>query len=264
MNKTNIYLILKNGKKITKPSNDKYSIDEVKGVFVQFANGVERILSPVFLKEQRIFKGSDKKWPGKSECDEFDYTSTIVALNMFNGKKMSEDLYDYDSDAVREVRLKLGVNWYIPACGEMTNLLFNYKEINKFLDMVEGADKLSLKEYYWTSTRYNRTIAYNYDGGSGDIGYYNFYYPFTVSPITLPEDEDFLTNESSHEPGAPAAETIAKVNSEDNGAKKVVVTTGDVTTIEVNGVKIICRGNCEVVTSRMYDVVHRIRQMINL
>ena len=247
MNKANIYLILKNGKKITKPSNDKYSIDEVKGVFVQFANGVERILSPVFLKEQRIFKGSDKKWPGKSECDEFDYTSKIVALNMFNGKKMSEDLYDYDSDAVREVRLKLGVNWYIPACGEMTNLLFNYKEINKFLDMVEGADKLSLKEYYWTSTRYSQNYAYLYGGDSGTITNYYFCSSLTVSPLTLPEDEDFLTNESSHEPGAPAAETIAKVNSEDNGAKKVVVTTGDVTTIEVNGVKIICRGNCEVV-----------------
>ena len=247
MNKANIYLILKNGKKITKPSNDKYSIDEVKGVFVQFANGVERILSPVFLKEQRIFKGSDKKWPGKSECDEFDYTSKIVALNMFNGKKMSEDLYDYDSDAVREVRLKLGVNWYIPACGEMTNLLFNYKEINKFLDMVEGADKLSLKEYYWTSTRYGQYHAYYYSGSGGNIPRTNFYYSYTVSPLMLPEDEGFLTNESSHEPGAPAAETIAKVNSEDNGAKKVVVTTGDVTTIEVNGVKIICRGNCEVV-----------------
>ena len=247
MNKANIYLILKNGKKITKPSNDKYSIDEVKGVFVQFANGVERILSPVFLKEQQIFKDSDKKWPGKSECDEFNYTSKIVALNMFNGKKMSEDLYDYDSDAVREVRLKLGVNWYIPACGEMTNLLFNYKEINKFLDMVKDADKLSLMEYYWTSTRYDQTNAYYYGGTSGLIGYGNFDGSFTVSPITLPEDEDFLTNESSHEPGAPAAETIAKVNSEDNGAKKVVVTTGDVTTIEVNGVKIICRGNCEVV-----------------
>ena len=244
MNKANIYLILKNGKKITKPSNDKYSIDEVKGVFVQFANGVERILSPVFLKEQQIFKDGDKKWPGKSECDEFDYTSKIVALNMFNGKKMSEDLYDYDSDAVREVRLKLGVNWYIPACGEMTNLLFNYKEINKFLDMVEGADKLSLKEYYWTSTRYSQYNAYYYS--SGFINFTYFFYSFAVSPLTLPEDEDFLTNESSHEPGAPAAETIAKVNSEDNGAKKVVVTTGDVTTIEVNGVKIICRGNCEV------------------
>ena len=249
MNKANIYLILKNGKKITKPSNDKYSIDEVKGVFVQFANGVERILSPVFLKEQHIFKDSDKKCPGKpgkSECDEFDYTSKIVALNMFNGKKMSEDLYDYDSDAVREVRLKLGVNWYIPACGEMTNLLFNYKEINKFLDMVEGADKLSLKEYYWTSTRYNQYYAYRYYGDNGYIGAYGFYHSITVSPITLPEDEDFLTNKTPQEAVTPASETIAKVNSEDNGAKKVVVTTGDVTTIEVNGVKIICRGNCEV------------------
>ena len=246
MNKTNIYLILKNGKKITKPSNDKYSIDEVKGVFVQFANGIARILSPVFLKEQQIFKDSDKKWPGKSECNEFDYTPEIVALNMFNGKEMSEDLYDYDSDAVREVRLKLGANWYIPACGEMTNLLFNYKEINKFLDMVEGADKLSLKKYYWTSTRCNQTSAYYYSGG-GNILTYRFNLSLAVSPITLPEDEDFLTNESSHEPEAPASETIAKVNSEDNGAKKVVVTTGDVTTVEVNGVKIVCRENCEVV-----------------
>ena len=241
MNKTNIYIILKNGKKITKPSNDKYSIDEVKGVFVQFANGIARILSPVFLKKQQIFKDSDKKWPGKSECDEFDYTPYIVALNMFNGKEMSEDLYDYDSDAVKEVRLKLGVNWYIPACGEMINLLFNYKEINKFLDMVKDADKLSLKEYYWTSARYGQNNAYYYNGGSGLIYYGTFYYSFTVSPLTLPEDEDFLTNESSHEPEAPASETIAKINSEDNGAKKVVVTTGDVTTVEVNGVKIVCR-----------------------
>ena len=247
MNKTNIYLILKNGKKITKPSNDKYSIDEVKGVFVQFVNGVARILSPVFLKEQQIFKDSDKKWPGKSECDEFDYTPEIVALNMFNGKEMSEDLYDYDSDAVKEIRLKLGVNWYIPACGEMTNLLFNYKEINKFLEMVEDADKLSLKEYYWTSTRCGQASAYLYIGGSGFISGFNFFYSNTVSPLTLPEDEDFLTNESSHEPEAPASETIAKINSEDNGAKKVVVTTGDITTVEVNGVKIVCRGNCEVV-----------------
>ena len=241
MNKANIYLILKNGKKITKPSNDKYSIDEVKGVFVQFANGVARILSPVFLKEQQIFKDSDKKWPGKSECDEFGYTPEIVALNMFNGKEMSENLYDYDSDAIKDVRLKLGVNWYIPACGEMTNLLFNYKEINKFLDMVEDADKLSLKEYYWTSTRYNQYNAYNYNGYHGNIGgYRGFCGSLTVSPITLPEDEDFLTNKTPQEAVTPASETIAKVNSEDNGAKKVVVTTGDVTTIEVNGVKIVC------------------------
>ena len=247
MNKANIYLILKNGKKITKPSNDKYSIDEVKGVFVQFANGVARILSPVFLKEQQIFKDSDKKWPGKSECDEFDYSPEIVALNMFNGKEMSEDLYDYDSDAVKEVRLKLGVNWYIPACGEMTNLLFNYKEINKFLDMVEGADKLSLKEYYWTSTRYSQHHAYYYNGTSGYVTGNDFYYSFAVSPLTLPEDEDFLTNETLHEPEAPASEIITKVDSEDNGAKKVVVTTGDVTTVEVSGVKIVCKGTCEVV-----------------
>ena len=246
MNKTNIYLILKNGKKITKPSNDKYSIDEVKGVFVQFANGVARILSPVFLKEQQIFKDSDKKWPGKSECDEFDYTPEIVALNMFNGKEMSEDLYDYDSDAIKEVRLKLGVNWYIPACGEMTNLLFNYKEINKFLDMVEGADKLSLKEYYWTSTSYGQYSAYFYYGGSGFITYYGFCNSFTVSPITLPEDEDFLTNKTPQEAVSPVSEVVPEpvLNS---GAKKVVVTTGDATTVEVNGVKIMCKGNCEVI-----------------
>ena len=246
MNKTNIYLILKNGKKITKPSNDKYSIDEVKGVFVQFANGIARILSPVFLKKQQIFKDSNKKWPGKSECDEFNYTPEIVALNMFNGKEMSENLYDYDSDAVKEVRFKLGVNWYIPACGEMTNLLFNYKEINKFLDMVEGADKLSLKEYYWTSTRYSQHNAYFYSGFSGLIYGSGFYGSLTVSPITLPEDEDFLTNESSHEPEAPVSEVVPEpvLNS---GAKKVVVTTGDVTTVEVNEVKIVCKGNCEVV-----------------
>ena len=245
MNKTNIYLILKNGKKITKPSNDKYSIDEVKGVFVQFANGVARILSPVFLKEQQIFKDSDKKWPGKSECDEFDYTPEIVALNMFNGKEMSEDLYDYDSDAIKEVRLKLGVNWYIPACGEMTNLLFNYKEINKFLDMVKDADKLSLTEYYWTSTRCDQNLAYFYYGTGGNIDYGYFYRSDTVSPITQPEDEDFLTNKTPQEAVSPASEVVPEpvLNS---GAKKVVVTTGDVTTVEVNGVKIVCKGNCEV------------------
>lgn len=247
MNKTNIYLILKNGKKITKPSNDKYSIDEVKGVFVQFANGVARILSPVFLKKQQIFKDSNKKWPGKSECDEFNHTPEIIALNMFNGKEMSDALYDYDSDAVKEVRLKLGVNWYIPACGEMTNFLFNYKEINKFLDMVEGADKLSLKEYYCTSTMYHQYNAYLYGDDDGLIYYHHFfYYSYTVSPITLPEDEDFLANESSHEPGAPVSEAVSEpvLNS---GAKNVVVTTGDVTTVEVNGVKIVCKGNCEVI-----------------
>lgn len=246
MNKTNIYLILKNGKKITKPSNDKYSIDEVKGVFVQFTNGIARILSPVFLKKQQIFKDSNKKWPGKSECDEFDYTPEIVALNMFNGKKMSEDLYDYDSDAVKEVRLKIGVNWYIPACGEMTNLLFNYKEINKFLDMVEGADKLSLKEYYWTSTRYNQYYAYLYYGTGGNIINHSFCSSLTVSPITLPEDEDFLTNKTPQEAVSPVSKVVHEpvLNS---GAKKVVVTTGDVTTAEVNGVKIVCKGNCEVI-----------------
>ena len=243
MNKTNIYLILKNGNKITKPSNDKYSIDEVKGVFVQFTNGIARILSPVFLKEQQIFKDNDKKWPGKSECDEFDYTPEIVALNMFNGKEMSEDLYDYDSDAVKEVRLKLGVNWYIPACGEMTNLLFNYKEINKFLDMVKDADKLSLTEYYLTSTMASQHTAYNYY-------YYGIYgtifdsdildYSLTVLPLTLPEDEDFLINDSLQESGAPTSEVVPEpvLNS---GANKVVVTTGDVTTVEVNGVKIVCK-----------------------
>ena len=246
MNKTNIYLILKNGKKITKPSNDKYSIDEVKGVFVQFANGIARILSPVFLKEQQIFKDSDKKRPGKPECDEFDYTPEIVALNMFNGKEMSEDLYDYDSDAVKEVRLKFGVNWYIPACGEMTNLLFNYKEINKFLDMVKDADKLSLTEYYWTSTRYNQNNAYYYGGYYGFIYGGYFYNSFTVSPITLPEDEDFLTNKTPQEAVSPVSEVVPEpvLNS---GAKKVVVTTRDVTTVEVNGVKIVCKGNCEVI-----------------
>ena len=246
MNKANIYLILKNGKKITKPSNDKYSIDEVKGVFVQFANGVARILSPVFLKEQQIFKDSDKKWPGKSECDEFDYTPEIVALNMFNGKEMSEDLYDYDSDAIKEVRLKLGVNWYIPACGEMTNLLFNYKEINNFLYMVKDSDKLSLMEYYWTSTRYDQTNAYFYYGYDGDIDGLYFYLSLTVSPITLPEDEDFLTNKTPQEAVSPVSEVVPEpvLNS---GAKKVVVTTGDATTVEVNGVKIMCKGNCEVI-----------------
>ena len=246
MNKTNIYLILKNGKKITKPSNDKYSIDEVKGVFVQFANGIARILSPVFLKKQQIFKDSNKKWSGKSECDEFNYTPEIIALNMFNGKEMSDDLYDYDSDTVKEVRFKLGVNWYIPACGEMTNFLFNYKEINKFLDMVKDADKLSLTEYYWTSTRCSQYGAYLYGGGSGGIGDGGFCYSFTVSPITLPEDEDFLTNKTPQEAVSPVSEVVPEpvLNS---GVKKVVVTTRDVTTVEVNGVKIVCKGNCEVI-----------------
>lgn len=246
MNKTNIYLILKNGKKITKPSNDKYSIDEVKGVFVQFANGVARILSPAFLREQQIFNDNDKKLPDMYECDEFDDTPEIVALNMFNGKEMSEDLYDYDSDAVKEVRLKLGVNWYIPACGEMTNLLFNYKEINKFLNMVKDADKLSLTECYLTSTMSTQHAAYNYYGIFGTIVSSTLYYSLTVSPLMLPEDEDFLTNESSHEPMSPVSEVVPEpvLNS---GANKVVVTTGDVTTVEVNGVKIVCKGNCEVI-----------------
>ena len=54
-------------------------------------------------------------------------------LMMVEGE-MSE-VQEHDSDAVKEVCLKLGINWYIPACGEMTNLLFNYKEINKFLNI---------------------------------------------------------------------------------------------------------------------------------
>ena len=106
--------------------------------------------------------------------------------------------------------------------------------------MVKDADKLSLTEYYWTSTRYSQYNAYRYNGYYGNIDTNSFFNSFTVSPITLPEDEDFLTNKTPQEAVSPVSEVVSEpvLNS---GAKKVVVTTGDVTTVELNGVKIVCK-----------------------
>lgn len=209
MNKTVVYLILKNGEKVTEVNSTKYDINDVKGVFVQFANGEARILAPKFLIDQELLDCS-VIWFGNN-------TTCIDALNMFNGKETTAELKTMDSPAVCNVANMYGDDWFIPSVGELTNLLYNVEEINKFLDMVNGADKLNVKELYWTSTRYSLTAAFVYRGW-GDICSYYSYDLHNVLPITLPEVEDYLT--SKHD------DTVKDYNS--------------YIEIEISGVKIKC------------------------
>lgn len=188
MNNSVVYLILKNGEKVTKVTDATYDVEDVKGVFVQFANGEARILAPTTLEDQKLFNDD-------TACGDDICVKEIKALVDFNGKKNTEDLAQFNSDAVANVTANYGHGWFIPSVGEMVNILNNILKINAFLGMVNGANMLNLSKYYWTSTRYNQYRAYNCIGNSANIDYDYFCYSFSVLSIMLPEVEDFLPSQ---------------------------------------------------------------------
>lgn len=189
MNNSVVYLILKNGEKVTKVTDTTYDVEDVKGVFIQFANGEARILAPTILTDQRLLN-KNVTWGDDKDVKEID------ALNDFNGKKNTMELEKMDSNAVANVIANYGYGWFIPSVGEMVNILHNISKINAFLGMVNGSNMLNLSKCYWTSTRYDHSGAYRYHGPNGFINlYFTFYLSSSVSPVTLPEVEDFLPSQ---------------------------------------------------------------------
>lgn len=189
MNNSTVYLIFNNGEKVTKVTDTTYDVKDVKGVFVQFANGEARILAPTVITNQQLLN-KDVVWGDDKDVKK------INALNDFNGNKNTKELEKLDSNAVANVIANYGYNWFIPSLGEMVNILHNITKINAFLGMVDGANILSLSKSYWTSTRYNKYNTYHYGGRNGDITLDYFANLRSVLPVTLPEVDDFLPSQN--------------------------------------------------------------------
>ena len=106
---------------------------------------------------------------------------------------------------VRAPKLGKG-NWWIPSAAEMVQMMrdvtydttlwkTNPDIVNRVLEKVtsisncglSGWDMLSAFTGRWTSSRYDESSVYYYKGYGGYLHYYDFYYKFKVSPITIYE-----------------------------------------------------------------------------
>ncbi len=67
-------------------------------------------------------------------------------------------------------QIKLADDWYIPSLGELYRIFINKKAINAALEFAKG-DKLQ-DRWYWTSTEYSATSAWNLFLSDGNSGYW--------------------------------------------------------------------------------------------
>lgn len=74
-------------------------------------------------------------------------------------------------------QIKLADDWYIPSLGELYRIFINKKAINAALEFAKG-DKLQ-DRWYWTSTEYSATRAWNLNLTDG-----NTYYWYTKASDT--------------------------------------------------------------------------------
>ena len=67
-------------------------------------------------------------------------------------------------------QIKLADDWYIPSLGELYRIFINKKAINAALGFAKG-DKLQ-DRWYWTSTEYSATLAWDLYLSDGSTGYW--------------------------------------------------------------------------------------------
>ena len=113
--------------------------------------------------------------------DEANGDGITLTTKSNSGLKADQDYYiDKYDDAVADMdgarntnhlrnilnpKIKLADEWYIPSLGELYRIFINKKAINAALEFAKG-DKLQ-DRWYWTSTEYSATNAWNlnlYDG----------------------------------------------------------------------------------------------------
>ena len=60
--------------------------------------------------------------------------------------------------------------WWLPSLGEMMMIYANMTKVNYALSLINGADQLQ-ETWYWTSTEYSATYAWNLNLGNGGVDY---------------------------------------------------------------------------------------------
>lgn len=75
-------------------------------------------------------------------------------------------------------QIKLADDWYIPSLGELYRIFINKKAINAALEFAKG-DKLQ-DRWYWTSTEYSATNAWNLRLSDGITNYWYTKASFTI------------------------------------------------------------------------------------
>lgn len=89
-------------------------------------------------------------------------------------------IFDFDGKKNTELLIKAGLDidlpegYYIPSLGELVVMRRNIKEVNDCLKLV-GGDEFDMDSVYWSSTEYNRYIAWYVYFNSG---YVNSYYKY--------------------------------------------------------------------------------------
>ena len=61
--------------------------------------------------------------------------------------------------------------WWLPSLGELFCLYANMRKINYALSLINGATQLA-ETWYWSSTEYSATYAWNLNLSSGDANSY--------------------------------------------------------------------------------------------
>ena len=176
------YILLADKKTAVYDPHRMYEQSEVYGVVFSDVTGEHiRVLSPRELKDQELLP-SNVKMP-----DTNTYPFEVDALFDYNGKKDTAEFEKAGSSVVANVKQTCGDEWFIPALGEFVAALHCRKEIDELLSHINDSYQLSASSNRWTASRYSQSSAYFYSGYYGLLYNYNFYFGYTVAPITLYE-----------------------------------------------------------------------------
>lgn len=107
-------------------------------------------------------------------------TSYAEAACDFMGRKHTQDLVSRGISCVE--KLPKSKDWYIPAIGELYVMYLMKNQINKALEYI-GAELIK-DTFYWSSTEYSATYAWNLFFIYGSFNYYNKTGEFSVRPVS--------------------------------------------------------------------------------
>ena len=117
-------------------------------------------------------------------CDDKEPISVITsyaeAACDFMGRKRTQDLVARGLSCVD--KLPESKDWYIPAIGELYVMYLMKNQINKALEYI-GAELIK-DTWYWSSTEYSATGAWNLHFGGGSFYSYIKTYEGSVRPVS--------------------------------------------------------------------------------
>ena len=177
----------------TKPATDNTVADNLAdGIYYVLADGSVVPFIPDMGADGNLDGSQVKyvgiKWGGRSlkvilhdaaDGEEITLTSSkdttkydgykdnyLDAVADWNGKANTEHLKAIGLNK----KIELAAGEYIPSLGEMYLIYLNRKALNQALELI-GSDPIK-DDWYWTSTEYSATDAWNLGLGGGGVNYY--------------------------------------------------------------------------------------------